>query len=95
MRVDVSKSIYREDPKAREEFNKAERRRLNLLLRRLRFLESQVRETGGMGNGGSGGAAFAEWEVEALEWILQEVGFIIIVRASDRASDRTPERNPL
>jgi hypothetical protein len=48
-----------------------------LLLRRLRFLEQQIRETGGLENGGeSGGAAFAEWEVEALEWILADIGFL-------------------
>lgn len=77
MKVDVSKSAYHEDEGARKEFDKAELRRLRLLLRRLRFLEAQVRENGGLTNGGaSGGAAFAEWEVEALEWILTEVGFL-------------------
>jgi hypothetical protein len=77
MKIDVDKSVYQEAPTAREEFNKAELRRLRLLLRRLRFLEAQVRETGGLANGGeSGGAAFAEWEVEALEWILTDIGFL-------------------
>lgn len=77
MKVDVSKSIYHEAPEARRDFNKQELRRCRLLLRRLRFLEAQVRTTGGLESGsGSGGAAFAEWEVEALEWILYEVGFL-------------------
>lgn len=77
MRVDVSKSAYHEAPEARNDFNKAELRRLRLLLRRLRFLEAQVRTTGGLENGSaSGGAAFAEWEVEALEWVLTEIGFL-------------------
>lgn len=77
MRVDVDQSAYHEAPEARNEFTKPELRRLRLLLRRLRFLETQVRETGGLRDGsGSGGAAFAEWEVEALEWILTEVGFL-------------------
>jgi hypothetical protein len=49
------------------------------LLRRLRFLEQQVRETGGLADGNaSGGAAFAEWEIEALEWVLgpDGIGFL-------------------
>lgn len=77
MKVDVSKSVYHEDPEARKEFNKQELRRLRLLLRRLRFLETQVRESGGLSAGSaSGGAAFAEWEVDALEWALTELGFL-------------------
>lgn len=77
MRVDADQSIYHEDSSAREEFNRSELRRCRYLLRRLRFLESQIRETGGMADGaGSGGAAHAEWEVEALEWVLTEVGFL-------------------
>lgn len=78
MKVDANTSEYREDPGARHEFNKQELRSMRLLLRRLRFLEAQVRENGGLGAAtGSGGAAFAEWEVEALAWILTEVGFLI------------------
>lgn len=77
MRVDISKSVYREAPTAKHEFSSKELRRLRLLLRRLRFLEAQVRETGGLANGGSsGGAAFTEWEIEALEWVLTDVGFL-------------------
>jgi len=77
MKVDVSKSAYHEAPEARNEFTKAELRRLRLLLRRLRFLEAQVNVNGGLKNsGGSGGAAFAEWEVEALAFALTELGFL-------------------
>jgi hypothetical protein len=77
MKVDVSKSRYHEAPEARKEFSRSELRSLRLLLRRLRFLEAQVRQSGGLSDGsGSGGAAFAEWEVEALEWIMTEVGFL-------------------
>lgn len=77
MKVDVTKSAYHEAPTAKQDFNKQELRSLRLLLRRLRFLEAQVAQSGGLGNGaGSGGAAFAEWEVEALEWILTEVEFL-------------------
>lgn len=77
MRVDVSKSAYHEADTAKHEFDRIELRRLRLLLRRLRFLETQVRESGGLSNGGgSGGAAFAEWEIEALEWVLTDMGFL-------------------
>lgn len=87
MRVDVEQSVYHEAPEARREFNHKELRRMRLLLRRLRFLEAQIRQTGGLENGGnSGGAAFAEWEVEALEWVLTDMGFL-----EEKASRR--ERN--
>jgi len=71
MKVDASQSVYHESAGARSEFNRVELRRARYLLRRLRFLEAQVRENGGMADaGGSGGAVHAEWEVEALEWVL-------------------------
>jgi len=77
MRIDVSQSVYHEDPAARREFSRPEIRRCRLLLRRLRYLEHQIRETGGLANGeANGGAAFIEWEAEALEWVLTEVGFL-------------------
>jgi hypothetical protein len=79
MKVDVSRSAYHEAPDARNEFNRQELKRARLLLRRLRFLEQQVRETGGLADGNaSGGAAFAEWEIEALEWVLgpDGIGFL-------------------
>lgn len=79
MKVDVDQSIYWETPEARQDFSRSELRRCRYLLRRLRFLEAQVRETGGMEE--NGGSAHAEWEVEALEWILLEVGYL---------SDRRP-----
>jgi hypothetical protein len=75
MKIDVEKSIYHEDAAAKDDFNRDEIRRLRLLLRRLRFLEAQVRKTGGSANG-SGGAAFAEWETEALEFVLVELGYL-------------------
>jgi hypothetical protein len=77
VKVDPNTSMFHEAPEAKADFNRSELRSLRLLLRRLRFLEAQVRETGGLENGGkSGGAAFAEWEIEALEWVLTEVGFL-------------------
>jgi hypothetical protein len=85
MKVDVSQSIYHEAPEARKDFNKREMKHCRFLLRRLRFLEQQVRESGGLDSSdGSGGAVFAEWEVDALEWVLTEVGFL---------EDRELERN--
>lgn len=77
MKVDVSASRFHEAQSAKDEFNRIELRRLRLLLRRLRFLEAQVVKNGGLSaGGGSGGAAFAEWEVEALEWVLTDIGFL-------------------
>jgi hypothetical protein len=77
MKVDRDKSIYSEDPAAKDEFNRAEMRRLQFLLRRLQFLEAQVRERGGLTSSeGNGGGAFAEWEIEALEFVLDELRFL-------------------
>ena len=74
MKVDASQSIYHEDPDALAEFDRKEIRRCRYILRRLRFLEAQVRETGSE----TGGAMHAEWEIEALEWLLgpDGVGFL-------------------
>jgi hypothetical protein len=75
MKVDASQSAYHEADGSVNEFSRIELRRARLLLRRLRFLEAQIRENGGLDNGSaSGGAAFAEWEVEALEWVLGPEG---------------------
>lgn len=77
MRVDVSRSVYHEAEGATGEFTRPELRRARYMLRRLRFLEQQVRETGGVSNpSGKGGAVHAEWEMEALEWLLTEVGYL-------------------
>lgn len=77
MKVDANKSRYHEASSAKQDFNRQELRSARLLLRRLRFLEAQIMASGGLGaESGSGGAAFAEWEVEALEWALTEIGFL-------------------
>lgn len=76
MRTDTSKSKYHEHSMAVTDFDRVELRRLRLLLRRLRFLEQQIRDNGGIADAASGGAAFAEWEVEALEWVLDDMGFL-------------------
>lgn len=77
MNVDASLSTYHEAPEARDDFTKAELRRLRLLLRRLRFLEKKIRESGGMEQSDPS-AAFTEWEVEALEWVLTEIGYLAV-----------------
>jgi hypothetical protein len=77
MKPDVANSRYREETSVQTEFNRSELRKCRYLLRRLRFLETKIAESGGMANpAASGGAAHAEMELEALEYVLTEVGFI-------------------
>lgn len=77
MRVDARNSQYREAVTARGDFTQMELRRCRLLLRRLHFLEKQIAQRGGLRNGGDGGGAgYVEWELEALEWALTELGFL-------------------
>jgi hypothetical protein len=88
-RVDTSASRYSESPTAREEFARDELRHCRTLLRRLHFLESKVEESGGIAApGGSGGAAWAEWESAGLEWILKDAGFLIVKEVS-----RNPDKH--
>lgn len=75
MRVDAANSRYQEAASVRTEFNRSELNRLRYLLRRLRFLETKIEQLGGM-EAGSGGGVHAELELEALEYVLTEVGFI-------------------
>lgn len=75
--IDPSQSVYHEREDAEEEFTPEELRRMRLLLRRMRFLEKQINESGGLASpGASGGAAFAEWELEALQWVLTEMDYL-------------------
>lgn len=79
MRTDPAQSQFHEDAGARNEFNRQELKRARLLLRRLRFLESKIATTGGLADEtANGGAAFTEWEAEALEWVLgpDGIGFL-------------------
>lgn len=77
MKIDMSQTVYHEADDVDANFTRTELRSARLLLRRLRFLEQQVRESGGLKNGAaSGGAFWAEAEVEALEWVLDEMGFL-------------------
>jgi hypothetical protein len=75
VRVDPELSVYHEAHDAEAEFDREEIVHLRYLLRRLRFLETQVRTTGGRASGRAGGI-HAELEVEALEWLLKEVGYL-------------------
>lgn len=91
MRVDKSQSVYQEAITAKADFDRLELRRCRTLLRRLRFLEMQIRENGGIAaQDGNSGSAFTEWEAEALEWILTDVGFIDEV-SRNRTTDRRSE----
>lgn len=74
MKTDPRDSIYQEDKNALKEFSSKEARRLRIILRRLRFLEAQAKS-----NKDTNGSAplFIGWEIEALEWILDEVGFLL------------------
>ena len=86
-RIDVENSRYHEDDSAKEEFTRAELLRCRYMLRRLRFLETQIAQNGGLKDGAAnGGAAHAEWEVEGLEWLLgpDGVNFLAPVDESRR-----------
>lgn len=77
MKIDAKRSAFHEDPGAKADYSRSELRKMRLLLRRLRFLETKIREYGGLQDEqGSGGSAFAEWEADALEWALTELGFL-------------------
>lgn len=76
--VDTSKSRYHEAASATTDFDRGELRKLRFLLRRLRYIEQQIAERGGLkdGGGAGGAGAFAEMEVEALEFVLDDLGFL-------------------
>lgn len=75
-KIDTSLSVHRECADL-SDFTRSEKRMARILLRRLRYLEKQIRDSGGLGDGNaSGAAAFVEWEADSLEWALTELGFI-------------------
>lgn len=77
MKIDPERSVYQEASDVHVEFSPAELRRCRLLLRRLRFLEAKVRESGGISNAHNNGGAWAEMEIDALEWVLtHQLGFL-------------------
>lgn len=81
VRIDVDKTEYHERSDVSEIFKREEIRRLRQLLRRLRYLEAQVRERGGLADPrANGGAAHVELEIEALEFVLVEVDYLKIER---------------
>jgi len=73
VKVDASRSAYQESADAQSQFNRQELKRCRYLLRRLVYLEAQVGES----TPRNAGVQYAEWEIEALEWILTDVGFLI------------------
>lgn len=77
MRVDKGNTRYHEADTATKEFDRAELKRLRFLLRRLRFLETNISEHEGT-DATSNAAVFAATEVESLEWLLNEVGYLSI-----------------
>lgn len=80
-RIDLTLTEYHEREDVREYFTREEIRRLRQLLRRLRFLEAQIRERGGMDDPrANGGAVHAEMEIEALEFVLNDMGYLEIKR---------------
>lgn len=82
MKVDTNNTKYHIADDAKDQFNRREMTHLRFLLRRLRFLETKIEETGGMeAPEANGGATFAEMELQALEYILLEVGFLADVPA--------------
>lgn len=77
MRTDASTSKYQEHPVAKEEWNRRELRHLRFMLRRLRFLEKNAEDLSRSNEAQAANAAvFVETELEALEWLLTEIGFL-------------------
>ena len=66
MRIDTTQSVYQEHPGLDDdpEFEPEELVNARALLRRLHFLESQSRNL------------WAEAELEALVWLLDDIGFL-------------------
>lgn len=76
MRVDSALSAYSERVDAREQYDRDQMEHMRFLLRRLQFLEHQLRERGDV----TGGAVFAQAERNALEWVLEDMEFIDVVK---------------
>lgn len=75
MRIDTTRSKYQERKSAVEDFDRDEIKHLRMALRRLRFLETKIRDAGGQLDA-SGGAIFDEKEADALAFILTEIDFL-------------------
>lgn len=73
MRVDPSLSEYHESVAARDSLDTTELWHCRALLRRLRFLEAQLRERP---DAAGDSAMFAAREMEALAWMLNDVEFL-------------------
>ena len=73
MTPDPGLSVHKERAEARQEFNRAEIRKLRYLHRRLMFLETKAREDDERRRVGVPHNAL---EAEALEWVLTDIGFL-------------------
>lgn len=85
MKIDLSKSKYRERDSAKEEFDLAEVKHLRTVLRRLRYLEQKIREAGGLDGAPESSLIFDGLEVEGLEFALTELGFLETTKEEETA----------
>lgn len=75
------RDIYTERKDAEERFDRSELKRLRILLRRLRFLETKLRDSArGTAPQIGGGLVFIEAEIESLEFVLTEIEYLEINR---------------
>lgn len=81
------KDLYREATTAEEDFTLPELKKLRFLLRRLRYLETQIqkREAAKQVQGEGGALSFVEAERDALEFALLEIGYLDFVDRSGGA----------
>lgn len=71
-----TRSQHREAAGVHNDFDQNELRHCRMLLRRLRFLETKMLESDGLGDDPTGSAAFVGLEHDALAWVLTDIGFL-------------------
>lgn len=74
--IDAAASRYTEIKTVGTDFAEEELEHLRFLLRRLRFLETKIMEKGGRSQCFHGAALYMVKEMDALEWVLIDAGFI-------------------
>lgn len=84
MKIDMDLTEFHEADWAEAEFNRAELSRARYLLRRLRYLEQQLRERHAAALTATGGAIHAEKEAECLEWVLGPDGINYLAEKARR-----------
>lgn len=76
-----ARDTYQEAATAEEDFERDELKKLRFLLRRLRFLETQLQASArGEKPKIGGGMIFVEAEIEALEFVLTDADYLEIHR---------------